>query len=191
MATREGLRPGGRSARVQESVHAAVNVLLEEMPRHDVTVPQIAARAGVTPSTIYRRWGDLHTLLADVAVQRFYPDAEPADMGSLQEDLEMWAQGYQEEMASAPGRALTRDVLAGMDETGYGPAVRCCTISRAHVQVILDRAMARGEWVPSADAVMNDIAAPVMYRLLFDAVPLENDFARTRVVTLLTTSHRA
>ncbi|MEG2632003.1 MAG: ATP-binding protein, partial [Comamonas sp.] len=59
--------PGGRSARVQESVHSAVRELLEAHERSSVTVPMIAARAGVTPSTIYRRWGDLSALLADVA----------------------------------------------------------------------------------------------------------------------------
>lgn len=185
MATREGLRPGGRSARVQESVHTAVNALLGEMPRSDVTVPQVAARAGVTPSTIYRRWGDLHTLLADVAVQRFYPDVEPADMGSLRADLETWAQGYQEEMSSAPGRAMTRDVLAGMDEAGAGPACRCCSITRSHIEVILERAIERGESVPDADVVVDFIAAPVMFRLLFDDAPLDTAFARTRVAMLL------
>lgn len=114
MAVREGLRLGGRSARVQESVHQAVNALLGEIARDEITVVQVAARAGVTPSTIYRRWGDLPTLLADVAVKRFYPDTGPADTGSLRNDLETWAQSYQEEMSSAPGRAMTRDVLAGM-----------------------------------------------------------------------------
>jgi AcrR family transcriptional regulator len=188
MATREGLRPGGRSARVQESVHSAVSALLTEMPRDDVTVPQIATRAGVTPSTIYRRWGDLQTLLADVAVQRFYPDAEPADLGSLSDDLASWAQSYQEEMSSAPGRAMTRDVLAGMDAEGAGPACQCCSITRAHVQAILDRAIARGETVPDAETVLNHIAAPVMYRLLFDNVPLDPSFARTRVTALLQVS---
>lgn len=185
MATREGLRPGGRSARVQESVHAAVNALLNEMQRDEVTVPQVATRAGVTPSTIYRRWGDLQTLLADVAVQRFYPDVEPVDAGSLKGDLEVWAQGYQEEMSSAPGRAMTRDVLAGMDADGGGPACQCCSITRQHVQIILDRAIARGESVPDAETVLNYVSAPVMYRLLFDDVALDPSFARMRVTALL------
>lgn len=38
--------------------------------REGLTVPAIAERAGVTPSTIYRRWGNLRELLSDVAVQR-------------------------------------------------------------------------------------------------------------------------
>nr|BFE95039.1 hypothetical protein GCM10020185_55750 [Pseudomonas brassicacearum subsp. brassicacearum] len=46
MAIKEGLRPGGRSARVQESIHSAVRDLLQEQDRATLTVPQIAARAG-------------------------------------------------------------------------------------------------------------------------------------------------
>ncbi|RBL65896.1 TetR family transcriptional regulator, partial [Pseudomonas sp. MWU13-2625] len=38
MAIKEGLRPGGRSARVQESIHTAVRELLEEQDRSSLTV---------------------------------------------------------------------------------------------------------------------------------------------------------
>jgi AcrR family transcriptional regulator len=185
MAAQEGLRPGGRSARVQESVHQAVNALLAEMPRDEISVAQVAARAGVTPSTIYRRWGDLQTLLADVAVKRFYPDTGPADTGSLQNDLETWAQGYQEEMSSAPGRAMTRDVLAGMNADGSGPACQCAAITRSQLQMILNRAIERGESPPDVHDVMDSVVAPLMYRLLFDDVPIDPAFARTRMAMLL------
>ncbi len=51
-------------------MHGAVQKLLTAMDRAEVTVPMIAENAGVTPSTIHRRWGDLADLLADVAVAR-------------------------------------------------------------------------------------------------------------------------
>jgi AcrR family transcriptional regulator len=191
MATREGLRPGGRSARVQESVHQAVDALLADTPRDDITITQVATRAGVTPSTIYRRWGDLQTLLADVAVKRFYPDTGPADTGSLQSDLETWAQGFQEEMSSAPGRAMTRDVVAGVNPDGSGPPCQCAAFTRSQLQTILDRATARGEPTPPVQDIVDRVVAPLMYRLLFNDVPLEPTFARTRMALLLNaqTSH--
>jgi AcrR family transcriptional regulator len=185
MVIREGLRPGGRSARVQESVHNAVKSLLAEMSREDITVAMIAARAEVTPSTIYRRWGDLPTLLADVAVERFYPDSMPADTGSLKSDLEAWAQSYQEEMTSSPGRAMIRDVLAAMESDGSGPACQCADIVRAQVQVIFGRAQSRGEAVPAMHEVLDTVIAPVMYRMLFDNQPLDSAFTRKRVAVLL------
>ena len=48
-------RPDGRSARVQAAVHQAASELLALHGRESLTVPAVAARARVTPSTIYRR----------------------------------------------------------------------------------------------------------------------------------------
>lgn len=63
-------------------MHAAVRELVAEVGREALTVPLVAARAGVTPSTIYRRWGDLHELLSDVAVERLRPETPRRTTGS-------------------------------------------------------------------------------------------------------------
>src|ERR1700754_3414092 len=95
MTTHQAIpRPGGRSARVQAAVHQATTELLAEHGRAALTVPLIAARAGVTPSTIYRRWGELADLLADVAVEHLRPDGDPADTGSVAGDLAAWVEQY-------------------------------------------------------------------------------------------------
>ena len=167
MAIKEGLRPGGRSARVQESVHSAVRALLEEQDRATVTVPQIATRAGVTPSTIYRRWGDLSALLADVALARMRPDTEPADTGSLRGDLRAWAEQYLDEMSSEPGRQMLRDVQCSATP-GY-----CVAIIGAQLQTIIERHP--DEAAPSVDQLINQVVAPVVFRILFSAAALEVD----------------
>ncbi|KRP42425.1 regulatory protein, tetR family [Pseudomonas libanensis] len=164
MAIKEGLRPGGRSARVQESVHSAVRELLEAHERSSVTVPMIAARAGVTPSTIYRRWGDLSVLLADVALARLRPDSEPAETGSLRGDLQAWAEQYLDEMSSDVGRNMMRDVQSS-PTPGY-----CVSILSGQLQVIVDRY--RQEQPPSVDHLINLLAAPTVFRILFSAQPL-------------------
>ncbi|MFE1599569.1 TetR/AcrR family transcriptional regulator [Methylobacterium sp. ID0610] len=168
MTGRQGPRPGGRSARVQASVQAAVRELLAKTDRAEVTVPLIAAAAGVTPSTIYRRWGNLGELLADVAVERLRPDAEPVDTGNGRTDLELWAEQYADEMSSAPGRALIRDVLAAADTHC---AQRCCTFSRDQIAIIAGRAAARGEDFPDPEAVLDGVVSPIVYRILFGDVP--------------------
>ncbi|WP_026286334.1 TetR/AcrR family transcriptional regulator [Pseudomonas umsongensis] len=165
MAIKEGLRPGGRSARVQESIHSAVRALLEEQDRACVTVPQIAARAGVTPSTIYRRWGDLSALLADVALARMRPDSEPANTGSLREDVRAWAEQYLDEMSSEPGRNMMRDVQSSATP-GY-----CVTIIGGQLQTILDRYPDQSR--PSVDRLINMVVAPTVFRILFAAQALE------------------
>ena len=142
MAAKENIRPGGRSARVQASIHAAVKQLLAEAGREALTIPLIAARAGVTPSTIYRRWGDLANLLADVAVERLRPDGDPGETGALRSDLEGWLEQYVDEMSSGPGRAMTR-MLASGELAGAGS--ECAAFTRGQLAVICDRARARGE----------------------------------------------
>ena len=59
-------RPGGRSAKVTAAVHQAVLDLLAA--GEPLTIPQVAARAGVNATSVYRRWGDVPALLADTAL---------------------------------------------------------------------------------------------------------------------------
>jgi AcrR family transcriptional regulator len=171
MTARTIPRPGGRSARVQAAVHAATRELIELHGRGELTVPMIAARAGVTPSTIYRRWGDLGELLSDVSVERMRPDAEPADTGSVAGDLGAWALQFHEEMASPVGLAMMKDVLStGANGEGTGPC-QCAQFVAAQIAVIFERGMARGEAVPEVQRAMDIVVAPIIYRALWGPVP--------------------
>jgi AcrR family transcriptional regulator len=162
---REMVRQGGRSARIQEAVHAATQALLNEVGRSAINVPMIAERAGVTPSTVYRRWGDLAQLLADTAAERLRPIADPDDTGSLAGDLRAFVMQYAEEMGSPVGRALMRDVLA---ETASDlAAARCCAYTTHHLQTIKDRALARGEPGFAVEDAIDILIAPICYRILF------------------------
>ncbi|APQ11383.1 TetR/AcrR family transcriptional regulator [Pseudomonas rhizoryzae] len=165
MTTKQA-RPGGRSARVQQAIHDAVLALLQEQPRDSLTVPLIAARAGVTPSTLYRRWGNLPSLLADVELQRLLPDQPPEDTGSLRGDLERWLEHYVDDLASTPGQAMLRDALAATDP---GCAVRCTEPTRERLELMLERAQARGEPAPSLEVLLDGLVAPLVYRTLFRA----------------------
>jgi AcrR family transcriptional regulator len=162
---REMIRQGGRSARIQEAVHRATQDLLKEVGRGEINVPMIAERAGVTPSTVYRRWGDLAQLLADAAAERLRPVAEPDDTGSLAGDLRAFIQQYAEEMASPIGRALLRDVLA--EKESDFAAVRCCAYTTDHLQTLNRRALKRGEAGFSVDQAIDILIAPICYRILF------------------------
>ncbi|KTT14530.1 TetR/AcrR family transcriptional regulator [Pseudacidovorax intermedius] len=174
VGTRTAPRPGGRSARVQEAVHRAARELTAELGREALTVPMIATRAGVTPSTIYRRWGDLAELLADVSVERMRPEGEPADTGSLRGDLLAWAEQYNEEMSSQPGQGMLRDVLSAQSPDDR-PSCRCAGFVALQIGVLLDRARTRGEATPPVDRVMDMLVAPLLFRLLFTPAPATAD----------------
>src|SRR4051794_21175583 len=85
-------RPGGRSARVQEAVHTALGRLMGETTRDKITLRQVAERAGVNPTSVYRRWGDIDTLMEEVAVAALTRDGDVIpDHGDLTADLNDWA----------------------------------------------------------------------------------------------------
>lgn len=177
------VRPGGRSARIQAAVHSAVRELLSEAGRDALTVPLVAQRADVTPSTIYRRWGDLAELLSDVAVERLRPDSGPEDHGDLRSDLTAWAEQFLDEMTSASGRAYIRDALLG-DPDG-GNAGQCSAYAAEQINAILARAADRGENTPDVEAAMDHVVAPMMYRILFRPAGLDAAYARRLVTDLL------
>lgn len=136
-----------------------------QIDRTELTVPQIAAQAGVTPSTIYRRWGGLLELFADVAVHRLRPIAEPVDTGAFRSDLQAWTEQYMEEMSSPVGRDMTRDVIA---DTSDANAFRCCAYTQDALALIVERARKRGEPTVNVDDLIDRIVAPIIYRILFD-----------------------
>jgi AcrR family transcriptional regulator len=176
---REMIRQGGRSARIQQAVHTAAQALLAEAGRATITVPMIAERAGVTPSTIYRRWGDVAQLLADVAAERLRPATEPDDTGSLEGDLRAFVLQYAEEMATKPGRDLLRDVLA---ETGWNaPAARCCRYTFEQLETLRERALARDGEAFEIDDAVDVLIAPICYHILFS----DRQLSPAYVLTLL------
>ncbi|NSC22842.1 TetR/AcrR family transcriptional regulator [Streptomyces albus subsp. chlorinus] len=185
MSRNKMARPGGRSARVQASVHTAVRELESEVGRDALSVPMVAERAGVTPSTIYRRWGSLAELLSDVAVERLRPETRPEDHGALPADLTAWAEEFLDEMSSTAGRAYIRDALLG-DPDGSN-AGQCSAYAAEQVGIVLSRATGRGETAPDVETVMDRVVAPLMYRILFRPAGLDTAYARRLVADLLGT----
>jgi AcrR family transcriptional regulator len=185
VVVKERIRIGGRSARIQEAVHEAVRHLSAETDRDQLTVPQIAAEAGVTPSTIYRRWGDLASLLADVAVERLRPITDPDDTGATASDVRTFVEQYVEEMSSPVGRALMRDVFSPSEQSYSG---KCAIFTRQHLSTIAERAEARGEISFDIDEVIDHVMAPIVYRLLFGDRELTLDYCHSlldRIQSLL------
>ncbi|GHF24537.1 TetR family transcriptional regulator [Amycolatopsis deserti] len=180
-ATISTTRPGGRSARVRAAVHRAVVEFLAENPAEALTLPLIATRAGVHPTTLYRRWGSVAELMADVASSRFSGDIVVPDTGSLREDLRRWAADVATDLADP-------DVLALMRATiGSGPEGGCaCTADRhAQLTAILDRERSRGGTAPSTLHAADVLLGPLYYRAIFVGQPADPSWTTELVDALL------
>ena len=179
---REMVRQGGRSARIQAEVHAATRALLADMDRAEITVPMIAERAGVTPSTIYRRWGDIGQVFADVAVERLRPVADPDDTGSTLGDLTAYILPYAEEMSSEIGRTMLRDVIA--DVADNRAAVKCCQYVQDALHIITARALQRGEAALTVADLTDRLIAPINYHILFGDRDVSPEYCSRLLATL-------
>lgn len=164
-------------------MYAAVRELASEVGRDALTVPMVAQRAGVTPSTIYRRWGDLQELLSDVAVERLRPETAPGDHGALPSDLTAWAEQSLDEMSSPTGRAYIRDALLG-DPDG-GNAGQRSAYAAEQIDLILARAAEREEKAPDVETVIDRVVGPLMYRILLRPDGLDAAYARRLVTGVL------
>lgn len=174
-------RPGGRSARVRAAVHHAVEELLAEGPAETLTLPAVATRAGVHPTTLYRRWGSLAELLADVATSRFSGDIVVPDSGSLRQDLERWVTDVATDLSDPEVLSLMRAAVRSGTEGGSA----CVTDRHAQLAAILDRERARGGEPPDLDRAIDALLGPLYYRALFGCRPLGSAWTRELVGALL------
>jgi AcrR family transcriptional regulator len=180
-------RPGGRSARVSAAVHQAVTDLVGERGYGNFTVGDVAARAGVADSSIYRRWGGMEKLLADVLLTYLNTQSPMPDTGSLAGDLRALAANTAREITGPDGLALLRLIVALTGNGQQGLQARDGLLAERfrQMQTVLDRARERGENPPDALGVVDHVMAPMYMRVLFGADPLTPDYVNGLVDRLL------
>jgi AcrR family transcriptional regulator len=181
-------RPGGRSARVRAAVHQAVTDLIAERGYGHFTVGDVATRAGVADTSVYRRWGTLEALLTDVAITWLTTTSPIPDTGSLERDLRAYAAGVARDVTGPDGLAVLRLVIALSAGGDAGARARDTFLAERgrQLQVMLDRARDRGEHPPDGLEILDHILAPMYIRILFGAGPLTPDYVDTLVDRLLT-----
>ncbi|MEJ1164326.1 TetR/AcrR family transcriptional regulator [Variovorax sp. CCNWLW186] len=178
-------RPGGRSAQVQALVRTALEELVAEQGRERVTVPAVAERAGVSASSIYRRWGDLSGLLAETATRRLDPNRPLPNTGSLRQDLVAWAQELITHLAQPCSKSLLKAATALAND---GADTDCLRNRRKEAGTLVEQAHARGEHAPETQQVIDHLIAPIVFRLVFGAEPVKPELAQRLVDELFAIS---
>lgn len=168
-------RPGGRSARVRAAVHQAVTELIVERGYGAFTVGDVAARAGVADTSVYRRWGTLEALVTEVAITKLTAQSPVPDTGSLRGDLRAYAAGVARDITGPDGLAVLHLTVAMSTRGEEGKQARDGFLAAraAQMQTMLERARDRGEQPPDVLDVVDHVVAPLYVRVLFRAVPLE------------------
>ena len=168
-------RPGGRSARVRAAVLQAAFAVLAEKGIGAFGIAEVAARAGVHETSIYRRWGTKSALALEAALHVAQSALTIPDTGSLRSDLKALAARLVALLASPQGEAFL--ALAAYRQPEALAARRRYFRQRFELaRVMFDRAVARGEFPRGADPIvfLEALVAPLYLRLIVTGEPIED-----------------
>ncbi len=181
-------RTGGRSARVLDAVANAVMEELAESGMEDFSIPRVAARAGVSSSSVYRRWPNKATLIAFAGDRMARKTIPIPDRGSLREDLLRLLQEVAETFRDPKSRALIAMAFSASDSPEVQRAQTTYWKTRVEEQQpMFDRAIARGEIAPGTDTgeIIERVAGPLYFRFFISRLPLTPEFIERLVDTVL------
>ncbi|WP_328535594.1 TetR/AcrR family transcriptional regulator [Streptomyces sp. NBC_00344] len=117
-----------------------------------VTIDAVAARAGVSKPTVYRRWSAKRELLI-TAIERFVAPADIPDLGSFKAEVTEFLRNRGEMYRSPRVRRIMAGMIAACteDEEFHGEVQPFIDRFPAAMRLIIQRGIARGEVRPDTD----------------------------------------
>ncbi|WP_326597510.1 TetR/AcrR family transcriptional regulator [Streptomyces sp. NBC_01803] len=175
------VRPGGRTARVRAAVLDAAGDALAERGFAHLDLADVARRAGVGKTTVYRRWGTVTGLVADLLLDMAEQPLPRDESGALLDDLKANARLVRRALADPRQGALFKAVIAAAtcDERTAEALHRFYEVRVDEWAPCVEGAVERGELPGGTDAreVIRAVSAPLYYRLLASGGPLDEDSA--------------
>lgn len=168
-----------RSASVDDAVLAATLDLAGEVGINGMSMDDLAARAGVSKSTIYRRWPTKEALVL-AALQSAMGPLDDVDTGSMRHDLDL----YLGELGARLQVGPMSDVLPHLIEVAcHDEGLRSSLddyilYRRRPLRRIFEHARQRGELADDADldVLIDAILGPFIYRKLLTRGDLDAQF---------------
>ena len=178
------LRPGGRTADVTRRVHDAVIDLLAKGGQEACTFNNVARRAGVERSTLYRRysnrWAMMGAAFADVYADELWFDPT----GSFRGDLICHLARVAHTLGSPVGKAMVAaGAIARLDDSSKDVAGRFWEFRKRQQEPFVRAAIERGEL--AADVDLDELFAaadgPLYFRLLIIGQPIDQRWVERTV----------
>jgi AcrR family transcriptional regulator len=179
-----------RSERSHRAILDAANELLAERGLVELTIDEVAQRAGVGKTTIYRRWPTKGTLVFEAFATDYLNRQPLPDTGSFRGDLLAALRSF---IRLVKGTVTGRTLVGLVAEVQRDPELaeiwreRFVSRVRAQHRVMVDRAVERGEASPDTDpeVVLDLVFGAAYHRLLQSHLVLSDRFARTVVDTVV------
>jgi AcrR family transcriptional regulator len=190
----ESRRPGRpRDARADRAILEATLDLVGEIGLAGLTVDAVAARAGVSKATIYRRWASKEALVLN-AWQECVARTPAPDTGSLRGDLEALIGSLHDGIGSGTMlRVFPQMVAAARTNEELSEEYRRFVAERRRpMREVLRRARSRGEIAEDVDLdVVHDLlVGPLVYRVLISGARIDRRTIETVVDMVLRAAAR-
>ncbi|WP_033285445.1 TetR/AcrR family transcriptional regulator [Streptomyces sp. NRRL F-525] len=193
-APRAAGRP--RSTTADTAILAATREALVELGWSKLTLGDVATRAGVAKTTLYRRWAGKNELVVD-AVAALFDELELPDRGSLAADIEGVVLQFAAILARPEAKSGLMAVVAeSIRDDALRDRIRESIVDRQKCLVLEGRAraQARGELPPetdpeeaarTADLIFDVVAGAVVHRTLVSAEPADERWVHSFTQVLL------
>lgn len=180
VARRRTVPPQPRGEAFTRVVLEVALLQLAEVGFERLSIPEVAAIAGVNKTSIYRRWPSKGELLRDALGAAMSHADQPPDTGDLRSDLVWLASTVAAFTQSPVGTAVVRIFLAegknaelrALAQTAYGEA------GGRGPWLVLARAAERGELRNSLDPslVLFTIAGAILHRMFVEQREATEEF---------------
>lgn len=173
-------RPGGRTAEVTRRINDAILELMAEGGIDHCTFQNVAARAGVERSTLYRRnpdrWPTIMAAIIDLAER----ETSIFDTGAFRTDLLSTLLNLLRVLNSSLGPALMSVAAALQGGAAPGQAERFWTSRQEQLAPMFEAAIARGE-LPAdidRDRLFAMAAGPIYFRRFIAGQAVSEEWVR-------------
>ncbi len=184
-----------RSPEADTAILAATRAGLVELGWGGLTMADVAARAGVAKTTLYRRWANKNELVVD-ALAALFDELRLPDHGTLAEDIQDVVLQFAALLERPETKTALMAVIAeAVHDDGLRGRVRTAIVDRQKRLVVLGRhrAQRRGELPPDdgadaaaqVDLIFDVIAGAVVHRILVSGEPVDRRWAAALSVFLL------
>ena len=163
-----------RGESVVRDVLDAVRIEIANVGFHAMRIENVAARAEVAKTTIYRRWPKKEDLLCDLLQSMMVAAELPAETGSLRQDLLAIAHHLHRLMTSDEGQAIGRMMLAEHSHLEVRRVVERVRANNIEIPLkMIERARERGELAEGLDpeVLLSTLAGSIHHGIFVCGAP--------------------
>ncbi|HUO14229.1 MAG TPA: TetR/AcrR family transcriptional regulator [Verrucomicrobiae bacterium] len=175
-------RPPGRprSEQARKAILSATLKILADSGFPELTIEDVADRASVGKTTVYRWWPNKGALIADAFSHSTVRKLRFPDTGSVRSDMSQQMQQLIKVFRSRRGRIVSAMIAAGQGDEEIITAFRDRFLMprRREAYATLRRGILRGELSADLDLdlLLDSLYGPIYMRFLIHHDPLTSDF---------------